>query len=286
MIVAAFGGFDDWRAWAEANDALRKAHHLADLGLPAACGPDGWPGHCRLCARDVAFRIAAPAGGTPDLRESLDCPGCGLNARVRAALWLLDEALAAEGVGRAARVCLTEQASPAFVWAQRRYERVHGSEFVRSRVRRARLALRLWRLGGRGGVRFGDVEALAHADASLDAVASFEVLEHLPDPHRALLEFARVLRPGGCLVLTLPFLQDARASLQRARIGPDGAIEHLAPPEYHDDPVSGGVLCFRHFGWDLLDAIRDAGFAHAEMVLPWDLPGGWPTRLWTLRARR
>jgi hypothetical protein len=42
----------------------------------------------------------------------------------------------------------------------------------------------------------------------------------------------------------------------RARIGADGAIEHLEPAEYHGDLVSGGVLCFHHFGWDLLEQAR------------------------------
>jgi SAM-dependent methyltransferase len=43
------------------------------------------------------------------------------------------------------------------------------------------------------------------ADA-VDGVALFEVLEHLPEPGLALKEAARVLRSGGEVVLTVPFL--------------------------------------------------------------------------------
>ena len=43
------------------------------------------------------------------------------------------------------------------------------------------------------------------ADA-VDGVALFEVLEHLPEPGLALKEAARVLRNGGAVVLTVPFL--------------------------------------------------------------------------------
>jgi SAM-dependent methyltransferase len=41
---------------------------------------------------------------------------------------------------------------------------------------------------------------------SVDGVALFEVLEHLPAPGLALQEAARVLRSGGVVVLTVPFL--------------------------------------------------------------------------------
>ena len=46
------------------------------------------------------------------------------------------------------------------------------------------------------------------------------------------------------------------------------------------------MLCFYHFGWDLLDAAREAGFSKAEMVLPWAPAYGLFGNLWTLVARR
>jgi ubiquinone/menaquinone biosynthesis C-methylase UbiE len=42
-------------------------------------------------------------------------------------------------------------------------------------------------------------------DASFDAVLCSEVLEHIPNPVAAIKEFARVLKPGGTLLLTAPF---------------------------------------------------------------------------------
>lgn len=39
-----------------------------------------------------------------------------------------------------------------------------------------------------------------------DVVLCSQVLEHIPDPASALTEMMRVLRPGGSLVLTVPFL--------------------------------------------------------------------------------
>jgi SAM-dependent methyltransferase len=43
-------------------------------------------------------------------------------------------------------------------------------------------------------------------DSSVDSALCTEVLEHCPDPQALLQEVHRVLRPGGNLVLTVPFL--------------------------------------------------------------------------------
>ena len=43
-------------------------------------------------------------------------------------------------------------------------------------------------------------------DASYDSAICLEVLEHVPDPAAALRETARILKPGGWLVLSVPHL--------------------------------------------------------------------------------
>jgi SAM-dependent methyltransferase len=52
-----------------------------------------------------------------------------------------------------------------------------------------------------------DVQALPFRDATFDAVKATEILEHVPDPAQALGECRRVLRRGGHLVATVPFLE-------------------------------------------------------------------------------
>ena len=52
-----------------------------------------------------------------------------------------------------------------------------------------------------------DEQALPFRDAVFDAIKATELLEHVPDVARALGECRRVLRPGGHLVITAPFLE-------------------------------------------------------------------------------
>ena len=50
-----------------------------------------------------------------------------------------------------------------------------------------------------------DIAEIPVADGCFDAILCTEVFEHLSEPQRALRELARVLKPGGCILLTAPF---------------------------------------------------------------------------------
>jgi 2-polyprenyl-3-methyl-5-hydroxy-6-metoxy-1,4-benzoquinol methylase len=52
--------------------------------------------------------------------------------------------------------------------------------------------------------RVADIQELPFADANFDTAISCETIEHVPDPAKAVRELARVLRPGGRLLLTTP----------------------------------------------------------------------------------
>jgi ubiquinone/menaquinone biosynthesis C-methylase UbiE len=90
-------------------------------------------------------------------------------------------------------------------------------------------------LDARVALREGDASALPWPDSTFDLVTSLEALEYFPRPRRALAEMARVLRPGGALMVSkypdvwaraLPLKGLTRRGMARAleRVGL-GAIE-------------------------------------------------------------
>ncbi len=234
---------------------------------------------CALCEA-VAHLPDVPTEGGTDLREGMACPHCGMSARLRSSLTMLATLVDIDD-----RIYVTEQATSLFAWLQARYPLVRGSEFQPDEARRAKMGDYLESIGGHGVIEFEDVTRLSMADASLDAVACFDVLEHVPDYAAAIGEFKRALRPGGKLIATFPFT-DAAATLIRASLASDGDVVHHMEPEYHGDPIGEPVLCFQHFGWDLLDVVREAGFSHASMVMPWAPEHGILYGHWTLVATR
>ena len=88
---------------------------------------------------------------------------------------------------------------------------------------------------GPAGARCEDITRLTLPDASLDLVVSSDVLEHVPDLGAAFAETARVLRPGGQHLFTVP-------PRERTRRRP------ADDPEYHSDPLDPkGILAV----WDI-----------------------------------
>lgn len=85
------------------------------------------------------------------------------------------------------------------------------------------------------------------ADASYDTVLATEVLEHVPHPERALAEIHRVLKPGGTLLLTVPFLarlhDEPYDFFRYTRHGLRVLLEAAGLRVIEIEPT-GGLLCF------------------------------------------
>ena len=155
---------------------------------------------------------------------------------------------------RDARIYVMEQASPLYAWLQDRFAGVVGSEYLGNAVP----------LGHQlNGVRNEDATRLTFDNGRFDFILSFDVFEHVPDYAAAFAEAHRCLAPGGTLLFTAPFDRDSDVTVQRARVCSTGEVEHLLEPEFHGDPIhpSGGILCFQHFGWDIVETLKGAGFS-------------------------
>jgi SAM-dependent methyltransferase len=97
-----------------------------------------------------------------------------------------------------------------------------------------------------------DVTRLPFADASLDAVASVNVLEHVADDTGALREIARVLRPGGLAVVVVPAGPGLYDYYDRML----GHERRYARGELPARAVAAGLQVVRdaHLGWTLYPA--------------------------------
>lgn len=198
--------------------------------------------------------VEADGSRTPNWREWLVCHSCGMNNRQRLVAKLVQQS--AVQYGRP-RICLMEQVTPIFEWVSKLDAvEVHGSEYLGHEYK-----------GGESikGIRHEDVMNLSYADESFDMIVSNDVLEHIPDPGRALRECFRVLKLGGAVLATFPFHPGIDTTRVRATLV-GNTIEHLLPAQYHGNPVSAdGSLVFQDFGWDLLDVMTEAGFSSARL---------------------
>jgi len=116
-----------------------------------------------------------------------------------------------------------------------------------------------------------DAQALCHADASFDTVISCETVEHLPRPSEAVVEFARILRPGGRLLLTTPNY-----------MGPMGAYRGYArlvgrPYREEGQPINRFTTIPRTLSWIRSAGLSVHGVEARGHYLPW--PGRPPVEI-------
>lgn len=254
---------DDYLRYNEETAGLKfcKGAVMRDL-MAAGTKLPALPGYSVTAEEQVGFTIDRNLklpDGTYNLRETVNCPKTGFNTRMRAAV----HAVKYFEKDRVAGIYIAEQKTPLFKYFADYYSDVTGSEYLGDVVP----------LGSCNaeGLRNEDATQLTFADDSFDVALSFEVLEHIPDYSKALHETRRVLRQGGRFYFTAPFVPSWQETIVRAKIE-SGEIVHILEPEYHGDPVRAeGILCFQHFGWDIVDSLAEAGFSDIQ-ALAFDQP--------------
>ena len=87
--------------------------------------------------------------------------------------------------------------------------RIFGTDISAAMLRKARSRVADLRLGNVEGLAVMDAEKLEFPDHSFDVVMAQYVVTAVPDPEAALDEFARVLRPGGEIILLSRVSADA-----------------------------------------------------------------------------
>ena len=118
-----------------------------------------------------------------------------------------------------------------------------------------------------------DLMALGFGDNAFDLILMTDVLEHVLDLGAALSEMARVLKPGGAIVLTVPVLMN-RKTRQRAVLDSSGEVRTILEPSYHGAPEDelADLLVAHEFGSDVTSLFQD--FFDVSLHNEDDLPFG------------
>ena len=271
--IGEFDSAESWHSSSASTEVWGVLDSIDDQVLRSR-HPFTLRGHCTVCDAVTDMAMAWHLGGV-DARGSINpawtlnarCAGCDLVSRMRALIDLLqrDELLSRTTL-------IAERVTESWTALDRLISDLTGFEYLGPEYRPGDAV----DVGGIA-VRHDDLEQLSFESESFDLFITQDVFEHVIDLDRALTESARVLRPGGRLVFTVPCFPHLDSTEVLARQRDDGSIEQLVdPPEIHGNPVGEGSLCLRHIGWDILHQLRAAGFESATAHCYW---GPWAGHL-------
>jgi SAM-dependent methyltransferase len=89
----------------------------------------------------------------------------------------------------------------------------------------------------------GDIQALPFSDASFDTVFCSQVLEHVPDHQAGIFEIHRILKPGGCFIMSVPHI----------------SWLHNEPHDYFRFTKYGLRVLFAREGWEVENIVPAGG---------------------------
>ncbi len=198
-------------------------------------------GNCPICERDVMF-----SADTAWFRDSLRCSGCGSIPRERALFKVLKDYFPNY------RELYIHESSPANRGASPKLKGAcvnYSSSHYLPEVPRGNVEPKT-------GVRCESLEELTFSDESFDVFVTQDVMEHIFDYDRAFKEIARVLKPGGAHIFSVPLVNKLNRSESWASRDSTGQITYHHPAQYHGNPVdANGSLVTMHWGYDIASRI-------------------------------
>jgi hypothetical protein len=103
-----------------------------------------------------------------------------------------------------------------------------------------------------------NLERIGFEDRSFDVVLTSDVMEHVRDIDAAHREIVRILKDGGSYIFTVPY--DPACATHHLLVDTSGEQDrHLVPPQYHGDPLTGGILAYRVFGKAIFSDLERLG---------------------------
>lgn len=252
MLQGRVSTQSEWEAiWAEGRPRREVEQLIADEYRSS----ERWIHHawCDACEQPARFECdwLNALELLPNFRERLLCERCRLNCRHRFIVRCVCEVIRDAG-DSSLRLYLYEQVTPLFRALGQRFPQmaVEGAEYLGDGIEPGTF---------HDGVRHEDALQLTFSAEAFDVVVANDVYNHVPDFRAALNETARILRPRGLMLASIPF-HFTPSSSQRATVE-NGDVRHLEAIEHSGRPVSRyGDVVFHDFGWDLLESCRAAGF--------------------------
>lgn len=195
-------------------------------------------GFCPICEKDVTFFCSSKES----FRDYLFCSRCGSIPRERALmkviqdlypnfmdLYIHESSPGARGASiKLNNMCKNYTASQYYPYIP--FGQIHPKSSFRSE----------------------DLENLTFPDDSFDLFITQDVMEHIFNPEKAFQEIARVLKPGGAHIFTVPLVRKNSKSVRCAQRTENGKIIFLCEPEYHGNPVDiNNALVTMQWGFDI-----------------------------------
>lgn len=104
-----------------------------------------------------------------------------------------------------------------------------------------------------------NLENIDFEDQSFDIVLTSDVMEHVRNVDTAHVEIHRILKPNGAYIFNVPYDEDSEYEIQLVDTTTDDD-KYLCSPQYHGDPLTGGILAYRVFGRDLIAKLSGLGY--------------------------
>jgi ubiquinone/menaquinone biosynthesis C-methylase UbiE len=155
--------------------------------------------------------------------------------------------------------------------------RVLAVDLAEAMLARARRNVEEARLSGRIACVRGDAKALPLADGRFEAVLSNTIVHHIPDPAPALAEMARLVAPGGTVMV-----RDLARPASRAEVG--RLVAHYAG---HESPAARALFEASFYAALTVDEVRQilAALGHPGDGVTMTSDRHW-TWLWRRPIRR
>lgn len=130
-------------------------------------------------------------------------------------------------------------------WLAAHGTHVHGTDIRDITLRDAHAGLP-GHVRNRAHISLHDAQALGFADGSFDAVTTISTIEHIEDDRAVIAEVARVLKPGGVAIITVP-----------------------VNPEYHEVRDNPSFPLIRHYDLETLERrfFSNSGFTKEDLQL-------------------